>query len=95
VGFVVDKVALGQVFPEYFGFACQFSFHRLLHIHLSSGFGKRGQILADVPSGLSLNPPQETKKKKKTETDRAIPDLVLVKKTETRSVAKALSALAS
>jgi hypothetical protein len=30
VGFVVDKAALGQVFPEYFGFPCQ-SFHRLLH----------------------------------------------------------------
>jgi hypothetical protein len=30
VGFVVDKVALGQVFSEYFGFHCQFSFHRLL-----------------------------------------------------------------
>jgi hypothetical protein len=23
VGFVVDKVALGQVFSEYFGFPCQ------------------------------------------------------------------------
>jgi hypothetical protein len=33
VGFVVDKVALGQVFSEYFGFPCQFSFQRLLHIH--------------------------------------------------------------
>jgi hypothetical protein len=33
VGFVVEKVALGQVFSEYFGFPCQFSFHRLLHIH--------------------------------------------------------------
>jgi hypothetical protein len=60
VGFVVDKVALGQVFSEYFGFLCQFSFHRLLHIHhLSSGAGTIGQILADVPSGLSLTPPQE------------------------------------
>jgi hypothetical protein len=29
-GFVVDKVAQGQVFSEYFGFPCQ-SFHRLLH----------------------------------------------------------------
>jgi hypothetical protein len=28
--FVVDKVALGQVFSEYFGFPCQFSFHQLL-----------------------------------------------------------------
>jgi hypothetical protein len=25
VGFVVHKVALGQVFSEYFGFHCQFS----------------------------------------------------------------------
>jgi hypothetical protein len=33
VGFVVDKVELGQVFSEDFGFPCQFSFHRLLHIH--------------------------------------------------------------
>jgi hypothetical protein len=28
VGFVVDKVALGQVFPEYFGFPLSVSFHR-------------------------------------------------------------------
>jgi hypothetical protein len=33
---VVDKVALGQDFPEYFGFTCQFSCHPLLHIHHSS-----------------------------------------------------------
>jgi hypothetical protein len=45
VGFVVDKVALGQVFSEYFGFSCQFSFHQLLHNHhhLSSGAGTIGQ----------------------------------------------------
>jgi hypothetical protein len=65
VGFVVDKVALGQVFSEYFGFSCQFPFHRLLHIHpLSSGAGTVGQTVADVPSGLSLTPPQETEEKK-------------------------------
>jgi hypothetical protein len=29
VGFVVDKVALGQVFSEYFGFSCQSSFHQI------------------------------------------------------------------
>jgi hypothetical protein len=60
---VVDNVALGQVFSEYFGFPFQFSFHRLLHIHhhLSSGAGTIGQTVADVPSGLSLTPPQETK----------------------------------
>jgi hypothetical protein len=64
VGFVVDKVALGQVYSEYFGFPCQFSFHRLLHNHhLSSGVGTIGQLMADVPSGLSLTPPQETKHK--------------------------------
>jgi hypothetical protein len=67
VGFVVDKVPLGQVFSEYFGFPCQFSFHRLLHIHHhpSSGVGTIGQLVTDVPSGLSLTPPQETKKKLK------------------------------
>jgi hypothetical protein len=34
--FVVDKVALGQVFAEYFGFPCQFSFHQLLQKSSSS-----------------------------------------------------------
>jgi fatty acid desaturase len=65
VGCVVDKVALGQVSSEYFGFPCQFSFHRLPHIHhhLSSWAGTIGQLVADVPSGLRLTPPQETKRK--------------------------------
>jgi hypothetical protein len=57
-----NKVALGQVFSEYFGVSCQFSFHRLLHTHLSSGAGTIGQLVAEVPNGLSLTPPQETKK---------------------------------
>jgi hypothetical protein len=45
VGFVVDKLALGQgqVFSEYFGLLCQSSFHQLLHNHLSSGAGTIGQ----------------------------------------------------
>jgi hypothetical protein len=30
VGSVVESVALGQVFSQYFGFPCHFSFHRLL-----------------------------------------------------------------
>jgi hypothetical protein len=55
VGFVVDKVALGQVFSEYFHFPCQFLFYRRWYI---------GQLVADVPSGFSLTPPQETKKKR-------------------------------
>jgi hypothetical protein len=43
--FVVDKVALGQVFSEYFGFPCQSSFYQLLqnHPHLSSGVCAIGQ----------------------------------------------------
>jgi hypothetical protein len=65
VGFVVDKLALGQVFSEYIGFPRQLSFHRMLHTHhLSSGVGTIGKTVADVPSGLSLTPPQETKKTK-------------------------------
>jgi hypothetical protein len=64
VGFVVDNVALGQVFSEYLGFPYQFSFHQLLHTHhLSSGAGTIGQLVVDVERGLGLTPPQETKKK--------------------------------
>jgi hypothetical protein len=33
VGFVVEKVKLGQVFSEYFRFTSQFSFYQLLHIY--------------------------------------------------------------
>jgi hypothetical protein len=40
----VDKVALGRVFSECFGFPSQCSFHRLLHYHQrSSGAGTIGQ----------------------------------------------------
>jgi hypothetical protein len=48
---------LGQVFSKYFGFPCQFSFHRLIIV----GADTRDQLVADVPSGLSLIPSQETK----------------------------------
>jgi hypothetical protein len=34
VGFVVDKVAMGQVFSEYFGFPCQFKFIIIYHLGL-------------------------------------------------------------
>jgi hypothetical protein len=64
VGFVVDKVALGQVFCEYFAVPCELLLHQLLHTHrLSCGAGRIGQLVAGVASGLSLTPPQETKKK--------------------------------
>jgi hypothetical protein len=62
MGFVVDKVSLGWVSSEYFGFPCKFSFHQMLHTHLSSWAGTIDELLADVPSELSLTPPHETKK---------------------------------
>jgi hypothetical protein len=39
VGFVVDKVVLGQVFSEYFGFPCQSSFHNCSTITLTYHLG--------------------------------------------------------
>jgi hypothetical protein len=42
VGFVVDKVALGQVFSEYFDFPCQSSFHQILHHHHHPGQVQQG-----------------------------------------------------
>jgi hypothetical protein len=55
---------MGQVFSEYFGFFCQFSFHQMLHIHLPSDAGTIGQTVADVPSGLSSIPTKESRKNK-------------------------------
>jgi hypothetical protein len=63
VGFVVDKLALGQFSSDYFGFPSQLSFHQILHTHLSSGAGIIGQLVADVPSGLI--PSDEKKKRRK------------------------------
>jgi hypothetical protein len=40
VAFVVDKVALGQVFSEYFGFPCQSSFHQFLLHHNHPGLAQ-------------------------------------------------------
>jgi hypothetical protein len=50
VGFVGDKLAVGQVFSEYFSFPCHSS---------SSVAGTRGQRVTNVASGFSLAPPQE------------------------------------
>jgi hypothetical protein len=64
VGFLADKGAPGQVFSESFGIPRKFSFIKMIHTHhLSSGAGTIGQLLADVPSGLNLTPPQEILKK--------------------------------
>jgi hypothetical protein len=59
---MVDKMELGQVFSEYFSFPCQFSVHQLLHAdHLSFGAGKIGQLMTNVPSGLSHPTPRKKK----------------------------------
>jgi hypothetical protein len=65
-GICVEHNGIVAGFLRYFGFLWQFSFHRLLRLHhnLSSGAGSIGQLVADVPSGLSLTPPQENEKKK-------------------------------
>jgi hypothetical protein len=47
---MIDKVALRQVFSKYFGFPCQFSSYRVLHIHMFSGAGVIGPLMADIPS---------------------------------------------
>jgi hypothetical protein len=50
---------MGQVFSEYFAFSCH-SFHQLIYIHhLPSGASTIDQIVADIPSGLSLAPPEK------------------------------------
>jgi hypothetical protein len=49
VGFMVDKVALGQVFSEYFGLPCRNrSFHELHHHHNHPG--QLAEALCNRPS---------------------------------------------
>jgi hypothetical protein len=54
----------GQVSSDYFGFPYHFSFRQMLHTHLSSGSGTMGQLVTDVPSGLSPIPLNLKKYKK-------------------------------
>jgi hypothetical protein len=61
VGFVVEKVALVQVFSEYFGFPCQSSFHQILHHHNHPVQPTIGQLVAAVLSGPNWTPPPPTK----------------------------------
>jgi hypothetical protein len=64
---VVDEVSLGQVFSEYFGFpANPHSTNCSIIIIDLPGLVQQANrpTLADVPSGLSLTPPRETKKTK-------------------------------
>jgi hypothetical protein len=58
VGFMVKKVALGQIFSEYFGFPCQISFHQC----------PIEETVAAVPSGLSLTP----RERQNTETCKGV-----------------------
>jgi hypothetical protein len=65
VAFVVDKVPMGQVFSEYFGFPCQSSFHQILHHLNHPGQVTIGQSVAAVPSGSSWTPPPTKRIKKR------------------------------
>jgi hypothetical protein len=62
----MDKVELGQVFSEYFGFPCQSSFHKILHPHNHPGAGTIRQLVADVQSGPNWTPPLINRFKKNT-----------------------------
>jgi hypothetical protein len=62
----VDKVALGQVFSEYFGFPCQSPFHQLLHNHhLAAGAGTIGQQWPTYQLDSVSPHPEKTKKETK------------------------------
>jgi hypothetical protein len=65
MGFLLDKVALGQVLLP---ILIPPTALKSTSSSSSSGPGTIGHIVPDVPSGLSLTPPQETNKRK--ETDR-------------------------
>jgi hypothetical protein len=62
-GICAGKVALEEVFSEYFCFPWQSSFQQMPHTQLSSVAGTIGQLVADVPSGPSLTPLPENKKR--------------------------------
>jgi hypothetical protein len=56
-------LTMGQVCPKHFSFSCQFSFHQMIHTHLSSGAGTVGQLVDSATRGFSLSPFHEIKKK--------------------------------
>jgi hypothetical protein len=65
VRFVVDKVALGQVFSEYFGFPCQSSFHQILHPHNHPGQVRLASGRRAKWTQFGLHPPPCVNLKKK------------------------------
>jgi hypothetical protein len=57
VGFVVDKVALGQISLRIFRFPLSISFHRCsIFTHISSGGWTMGLLAASVPQRHTLTP---------------------------------------
>jgi hypothetical protein len=65
----VDKVALEQVFSEYFGFPSHFFFFHILHTRLSSKAGKIGPIVTYLinkwtPAHFTPRKEKQTKRKK-------------------------------
>jgi hypothetical protein len=46
---VGGKVALEQVFSDYFGFRSQFSFHQMFRTHLPFAAGKKRRLMSGVP----------------------------------------------
>jgi hypothetical protein len=64
VGFVVDKIAPGQVFSEYFGFPCQLHFiPPTSPSSQSPGTGTIGQYMAAVPRGPSMDSTPQTSRR--------------------------------
>jgi hypothetical protein len=55
VRFVVDKVALEQVFSEFFVYSWQFNFTMAFHTHILSGGFMTGLLVAAVDKHI-LNP---------------------------------------
>jgi hypothetical protein len=88
---VVDKVALGQVFSEHFGFPCQSSFHQLLHNHhhRSSGAGTIGQDWQKYQVDAVSPHPEKLKKKLNVQfacqESQVITDMEKTLRTETQS----------
>jgi hypothetical protein len=72
VGFVVDKVALGQVVSKNFVFPYHSSFHQILHHHNHLEQATIGQSVAAMPSGRSWTPPPTKQIEKKNYFNNSI-----------------------
>jgi hypothetical protein len=69
VGFVVEKMAPGQVFSEYFGFPCQPHFiPPTSPSSQSTGTGIIGQYMATVRRGPSMDSTSHNSNKKKVQS---------------------------